>query len=465
MSGEHHDTPAAPEPRYVGAVAEFATSDDLGEAAAALRKAGYTRFECYSPHPVHGIDEAAGITPTKLPWVVFLFGATGTTLGFLLQWWTAGGVESSQFDVFSGYEITISGKPNVGAYNVIVCFEMTILLGAFSAFIGMLMFNGLPQFYHPLFHHPRFRRVTQDALFAVVDADDPKFDRVRTRDFLAGLHPRRVDIFEEPETSSAIPGLFKAAVTILTLLALVPAAMIAKARTGVSETPGVTRWLDKGMAFQPKLQPQADSSYFADGRSMRTPPAGTVASGSITADGAVHETVLKTGRVAVDPATRFLRGRFFGGLAAAVSEPYADEIPASLLSDSTGRVNPGTVATLMQLGRVKYNINCAPCHGLSGNGQGPVHERASKGGNPKWVQPQVLNGTGANGPLVKGQSDGRIYNTIVYGRANMQALGDRIPDVVDRWAIVLYVRALQRANNATIADVPPDLQGALKSGR
>jgi hypothetical protein len=71
-------------------------------------------------------------------------------------------------------------------------FETTILFAAFSAAIGMLALNGLPQPYHPVFNNPRFERASQDAYFLVIETADPKFDAAGTRQFLNSLHPREV---------------------------------------------------------------------------------------------------------------------------------------------------------------------------------------------------------------------------------------------------------------------------------
>ncbi len=74
---------------------------------------------------------------------------------------------------------------------------MTILFAAFAAVIGMIALNGLPQPYHPVFNAPRFALASQERFFLVIEAADPKFDRDRTRAFLAGLNPREVVAVDE----------------------------------------------------------------------------------------------------------------------------------------------------------------------------------------------------------------------------------------------------------------------------
>ncbi len=161
-----------------GLLVEFDDVDALVEAAEKVRDAGYTRWDVHSPFPVHGLDDAMGIRPTILPYGVLLAGLAGGGGAMLLQWWT------NAFD----YPLIISGKPffSVPA-NIPVAFELTILLAAVTAFVGMLALNGLPQPYHPLFTSRRFRRATTDAFFITVEATDPQFDPTRTRELLASL--------------------------------------------------------------------------------------------------------------------------------------------------------------------------------------------------------------------------------------------------------------------------------------
>lgn len=161
-----------------GLLVEFEDVDALVGAAEKVRDAGYTRWDAHSPFPVHGLDEAMGIRPTILPYGVLLAGLAGGGGAMLLQWWT------NAFD----YPLIISGKPffSVPA-SIPVAFELTILLAAITAFVGMLALNGLPQPYHPLFASKRFRRVTTDRFFIAIEAADPKFDPAETRKLLASL--------------------------------------------------------------------------------------------------------------------------------------------------------------------------------------------------------------------------------------------------------------------------------------
>jgi mono/diheme cytochrome c family protein len=172
------------------------------------------------------------------------------------------------------------------------------------------------------------------------------------------------------------------------------------------------------MAKQPKLKTQTSNPLFADSRAMRPRVAGTVARGELEENGA-----LRSGRDGGDWVTSF-------------------PVPV------TGRV--------MQRGQERYDIFCAPCHGLAGYGDGPVSKRADALQEGTWTPPSSYHTD-----LVRGRPVGHLFNTITYGIRNMPEYGSQIP-VEDRWAIVLYVRALQRSQDANAADVPPDLRRQLR---
>jgi hypothetical protein len=167
-----------------GYLVEFENEEQLVAAAERVREAGYTRWDVHAPFALHGLDGAMGIRATRLPYVVFAAGLTGTVTGLVLQWFT------NAFD----YPWVISGKPIFSLpANIPVMFELTILFAAFGALLGMLGFNRLPELYHPLHAVSRFRRVTDDRFFISVEAKDPEFDPRRTRELLDSLNGRQVE--------------------------------------------------------------------------------------------------------------------------------------------------------------------------------------------------------------------------------------------------------------------------------
>jgi len=171
-----------------GLVAEFANPDELTRAAARVRDAGYVRWDAYTPFPVHGLDDAMGVRPTRLPWLVLGAGIVGCGGGVLMQWWM------NAVD----YKLIISGKPFFSLPAFIpVAFELTILLAASTAFMAMIVLNELPRFHHPLFTNARFRRVTTDAFFIAIEAADPRFDAEETERLLRGAGSTHVEWVEE----------------------------------------------------------------------------------------------------------------------------------------------------------------------------------------------------------------------------------------------------------------------------
>lgn len=195
------ETATAPAPvttalEHLGLLVEFKDQDALCRAAEKVRDAGFTKWDCHTPFPVHGLDKAMGMKPTILPWLVLGGGLTGGLIGLGLQLYTNGIVlpftlyqadnalvsELASPFLPSGYDYVVSGKPifSVPA-NIPVVFELTVLLSAFAAFFGQFLLSGLPQFFHPVFASERFKRASNDRFFISIEAKDPRYDRVRTR--------------------------------------------------------------------------------------------------------------------------------------------------------------------------------------------------------------------------------------------------------------------------------------------
>ncbi|HPC83766.1 MAG TPA: cytochrome c [Thermoanaerobaculaceae bacterium] len=202
----------------------------------------------------------------------------------------------------------------------------------------------------------------------------------------------------------------------ITVVALIPLVLIVRARLVPKTSPRIH--LIQDMDAQPKLLPQAASPLFADGRAMRPPVAGTVERSAV-----VDDPALTAGKVG---------GRWVEAMPLPVDE------------------------AMMHRGRERYDIFCAPCHGLSGYGDGPVSKRAEALAEGTWVIPSSLH-AGQSRDL----SVGQLFETITNGVRNMPSYGAQI-GVRDRWAIVAYVRALQRSQHASPADVPADRRAALE---
>jgi hypothetical protein len=170
-------------PPIYGLLAEFETPQALVEAAEKVRHAGYRRIDAYSPFPIEELSDALGFHDRRLPLLVLIGGACGTLAGLGLEYWVSA----------MAYPLNIGGRPYASWPSFIpVAFETTILFAALTAVFAMLALNGLPMPYHPVFNAPRFSAASRDRFFLVVEATDPKFDRVQTKQELANLHAREV---------------------------------------------------------------------------------------------------------------------------------------------------------------------------------------------------------------------------------------------------------------------------------
>lgn len=178
---------AQPDSRY-GVLAEFSDPGALLSAARAVREAGYRHFDAHSPFPVHGMDKAMGLGNSLVGYITILGGAAGLALATWLQWWT------SAVD----YPINISGKPFFAVEpSIPIMFELTVLFSAIFAVGGMLLLNGLPRPYNPLFYSRNFDRASDDAFFIHVAASDPSFDAEATEALLNGLGALHVETIHD----------------------------------------------------------------------------------------------------------------------------------------------------------------------------------------------------------------------------------------------------------------------------
>jgi mono/diheme cytochrome c family protein len=165
------------------------------------------------------------------------------------------------------------------------------------------------------------------------------------------------------------------------------------------------------MDYQPRVDAQEASPIFADGRASRPPVPGTVARGMLKED----ET-------------------FFTGL---VNNQYVGKNPVIIDVE------------LLQHGQQRFNTYCSPCHDRTGQGRGLVAQRAT------WIP------TNLHEDRVKAFNDGEIFHVISNGRRSMPPYKVQISEH-DRWAIVAYVRALQRTSSGTVEDVPQELRSELR---
>ncbi|MGE5648103.1 MAG: DUF3341 domain-containing protein [Acidobacteriota bacterium] len=172
-----------------GVMAEFDEPERFLDAVRSTRGAGYRRMDAYSPSPVEGLSDAMDLHDTRVPFAVLLGGLAGAITGFFFQYY-ANGID---------YPINIGGRPLLSWVSFIpITFEIAVLGGSLTALIyGIMVSNGLPTPYHPVFNVPEFVRASRDRYFVCVEAADPNYDSEKTKRFLEGLNP--VGVYDVPE--------------------------------------------------------------------------------------------------------------------------------------------------------------------------------------------------------------------------------------------------------------------------
>ncbi len=169
--------PANSEELY-GLLAAFEEPNSLLHAARAAHAAGYRNMNGYTPFPVHGLSQALGQKPKPVPLMTLIGGLTGGALAYGMLYYAS---------VIS-YPINVGGRPlHSWPAFIPITFELTVLGASFAAFFGMLALNGLPHPYHPLFNVPSFSLASRDRFFLCIQAGDPQFDVVQTKQFLEAL--------------------------------------------------------------------------------------------------------------------------------------------------------------------------------------------------------------------------------------------------------------------------------------
>lgn len=170
-----------------GLLAEFDGPDELLTAAKDSYAAGYRKMDAFSPMPIHDLSESLGYDKHRVPAIVLICAMLGVAAGFGLQYFVS----------VVDYPLNVGGRPFLSWPSFIpVTFELGVLFSAFGALIGMMVLNGLPRPYHPIFNVKNFERASDDGFFLCIEAEDPKFDVSETRTFLEGLEAKKVDDVE-----------------------------------------------------------------------------------------------------------------------------------------------------------------------------------------------------------------------------------------------------------------------------
>jgi ActD protein len=165
-------------PHTYGVIAEFPDPATLVEAIHATRKKGYSIIEAYTPFPIEEVWEAIGHPKSKVPLLVLIGGILGGLGGYMLQYWVS----------VIAYPVNIGGRPfHSWPAFIPPTFECTILGAGLFAVFGMLVLNGLPMPYHPVFTVPRFALASRDRYFLMILARDKRFETGPAYDFMTSL--------------------------------------------------------------------------------------------------------------------------------------------------------------------------------------------------------------------------------------------------------------------------------------
>lgn len=171
-----------------GLLAEFDSPAAILHAAEKVRDAGYSRWDVFTPFPVHGMDKVMGLKNSLVGWVSLFMGG-GAFLSVVGLIWFA-----NAFD----YPLIVGGKPMFSVPMTFVpAYIMMIMGAAVGALIGMLAFNELPRFHHPLFNSARFALASRDKFSLLIGATDPKFSETETRKLLEAIGGAHIEIIED----------------------------------------------------------------------------------------------------------------------------------------------------------------------------------------------------------------------------------------------------------------------------
>ncbi len=368
-----------------GITALFDTPDQIIHAAEKVSNSGYKEFDVHTPYPVHGMDDAMKLKPSKLGYVTLVFGLSGAALALLLQYWT----------MVVDYPMNIGGKPFFSLPAFIpVTFELTVLLATLATVIGMIsVFFRFPDNKHPLHDTPYMASVSRDKYGVFIAAKDKKFDTAEVKALFESLGGKNIsEVYEIEKT------LFDAFnPKYIGLLATVAVLVSGGTYFALNKLSFIApfNWMER----QFRGVPQEHSDFFADGRMMREPVKGTVARGHMPYE--------------------------FKDSTAQPAEPLPNPLIAS--------------SDVLKLGQKKYLTFCSPCHGNYGDGDARL--------NGQFPVPPSLHTQ-----KLQQWKDGNIYHVITVGQNVMPSYAHQMT-VKERWAVVSYIRALQKAKNASEADI------------
>ena len=256
---KHFNDSIQTEPRsgkLYAVTALYDTPDQIIAAADAVAGAGYKKFDVMTPYPLHGMDDAMKLKESKIGWVAFFAGITGTTLAFLMMWWMAG----------VNYKNVYGGKPFFNLPpSIPIMFEVTVLIGALTL-VGALIavFARLPWLSNPLQDTNFMKHCTSDKYGIYIESADLKFNEAEIKNLFSGLGSSEISnvywpIVDEGKTKAPIMD-YKFVGTLVLVAILTAAGTYLTVNKLIYEVVPFT-WMHE----QPKVLPQTKSTFFSDG--------------------------------------------------------------------------------------------------------------------------------------------------------------------------------------------------------
>ena len=297
------------------------------------------------------------------------------------------------------YPLVTAGKPVFSWEAFIpIMFEVTVLFACFTSGLGMLLLlNRLPFYRHPMLRSRSMPLITRDKFALAVESEGQPLDVGRITAVLREAGAQTIEVIDQP----APPGPVSAGFLLWVAAGIMISCLLAGYLTywGMKLFPVSVPMVH--MLDQPKLDPEREDSFFKDGFGMRMPVAGTVARGQT---------------------------------------PYTikSEQDSAVLANPLPRTE-----SVFRKGRQAFATYCSVCHGILGNGVSTL--TAAYGAKPANLVSET----------VRGYPDGRIYHVIVAGKNAMPSYAAELTED-ERWTVVHYVRALQRAMNARDTDIPKE---------
>ena len=330
----------------------FDSPNDIIHAAKTVSEKGYINFDVNTPYPVHGMDSAMKLPPSKLGFITLFAGLGGMTLALLMMGWMMG----------IDYPLVIGGKPLFPLPAFIpITFELTVLVATLTTVAALLFFFfKLPNNKHPLHDTNYMKNVSSDKYGIYIEAVDAKFNENEIKLLFQNLNASVIEpvYFDEEEVS------FKTKVAdprFLTFLAALAVFVSISTYLHLNKLLYIVPF--SWMSDQEKAVVQETNSIFSNGTTMQTPVKGTVARGFIPYP--FENKPEEAGKFLVNPL-------------------IPDEVNLSV-------------------GKNKYNIYCSPCHGYLGEGD-------------SRLRGQFPNPPSLHSEKMRNWSDGSIYHVITEGQ-------------------------------------------------